>query len=324
MRTKIFTACFLCWVASLIAPFNAIATIAGEPYTATDPFGNSVVVWHKGVCRVDVYAQCYDSLGNPVGDKLWVSNNTLYWNYTPLAATNNLQNFIVVWNGCVVNFSLPVGYWTETEVYARLFFSSEESSKMFQISYTGIGYREARVVGVAMTPSGKIVICWEEYEIIPVNPWGYAILANDDLYCQQFGPTGSPLTNPCRVNDLPVDCLDFLGLDATEEKITISYKKMSDKQIEKVNFEWSSGVEPKITIERQSDLGEVFQLTLSPATPTKKYQFFYCDNLFCEWLKLGEPIEAKGTRVIVADDGNAIASNLSQVRSRFYRVEWLP
>lgn len=329
MRTKIFTACFLCWIVSLIVSFNAIATIPGEPYTATDPFGNSVVVWHEGRCRVDVYAQCYDSAKNPVGDKLWVSDNTLHWNHTPLAATNNLQNFIVVWNGCVVDFGSPGSYWVDTEVYARLFFSSGESSEIFQISYAGTGCcenrcPEASAVGVAMAPSGKIIICWEEYEVIFLPPWGAAYGPTADLYCQQFGPTGSPLTNPCRINDLPVDCLDFLGLDVTEEKITVSYKKMNDKQIEKVNFEWSSGVEPKITIEKQSDLGEVFQLTLSPTTPTKKYQVFYCDNLFCEWLKLGEPIEAKGTRVMVADDGNAIAPNLSQVKSRFYRVEWLP
>ncbi len=83
MKKRALAAYFLLSVFSLGAIFE---TNASQPQIAEDPFGNSMAVWDERVgCHKHIFAQYYDSAGNPVGEKIWISDNgDLIWNESPL------------------------------------------------------------------------------------------------------------------------------------------------------------------------------------------------------------------------------------------------
>jgi len=317
MKTKFLALCFLLAILFLLS-----RVVATPPQTATNSKGESVTVWYEQFgCGFAVFAQQYDKQGNPIGEKLWVSEGPLKYNMDPMVGISDSRDFIVAWTN-----EPGVSFWVG-DVYARLY-REGESGDIFRISFTEETGLRAEIEAVAMTSSGKFAICWSEYGLMEVEP-GYYNPSNIHLWAQQFAPDGQTLTSAYCFSDAPFEYmgkrLRISEISATEQEITVVYRDNDRQNVTVVEY-WAD-IKPQVQVQYQQEEnpGEYAILTISPAIASKKYAVYYCDSLKDNyWSPLGKPVIAESNSLTVIDNGSAASCPLSQTKSRFYKVSLIP
>jgi hypothetical protein len=158
--------------------------------------GNFVIVWQAikcdGViipnCRDYIYAQRYDSAGNPVGSEFQVNNNTTNDQINPSVAIDANGNFVIAWNS----------YFASTNPYGIY-------GNIYAVSCSSYGCSSSKDVAstsdyqtnpsVAMDVSGNFVIVWSK-KISTWNPFVY----HYDVYARQYDSLGNSVGSEFQVN----------------------------------------------------------------------------------------------------------------------------
>jgi len=158
--------------------------------TAMDASGNSVVVWYDlrsddGTWNtIDIYAQRYDSLGNPLGTN-FVINDTLVatrYVYDPKVAFLPGGGLVVTW----YDYRNSGSSW---DIYAQLFDSSGTAvGGNFLVNDDG-GSNDQYCPDVAAGDSG-FMITWYDYRN-----------SNADIYAQRYDTLGMPVSGNFRVDN---------------------------------------------------------------------------------------------------------------------------
>jgi hypothetical protein len=131
----------------------------GYPSVAMDADGNFVIAWHsrgQDGSGLGVYAQRYDSAGNPVGTEFRVNTVTTNDQYYPSVAMNLSGNFVIAWY-----FNPQLGI-NDYDIHAQLYDSAGNPvGTEFRVNtYT---YDWQRMPSVAMDASGNFVIAWMSF-----------------------------------------------------------------------------------------------------------------------------------------------------------------
>ncbi len=194
---------------------------------AFQPNGNFVVVWEdrgKDHDNRQVYFQRYDSLGNPIGSPVQVSDtSTGYYNQECRIATDSAGNFAIC--------------------YASAKFSGVDSTNGEDIYLWDIWVRSYNANGVGLTPSIKVDIdrpdpivkptYGEDYPHIDMDKTGNFVVAWKEealseavvakIFCQIFDSNGQRVRNNIWVSNLdssefPISWYSFFPRVAISDK----------------------------------------------------------------------------------------------------------
>lgn len=174
-----------------------------RPSVACDRHGNFVVTWwfagSNPTYDEDIYAQRYDSLGNPVGPNFRVNDTLDGYQEHPSIAMNGKGRSVVAWG----DRRNPVYLH---DVYAQRYDSSGNPiGANFRVSDDGNPTNQ-RFPSVAMSDYGRFVICWRDSR----NG------SDCDIYAQLYDSAGSALGPNFRVNDDPFGAYQYFpsaGMD---------------------------------------------------------------------------------------------------------------
>jgi hypothetical protein len=155
------------------------------PDIAREPSGNFVITWEdrrNGEASPDIYAQRYNSSGNPIGSNFKVNDAGTY-QLQPAIAMDCLGNFVITWmderNG---NY----------DIYAQRYnFSGAPLGSNFKVS-DDAGAADQLFPAIAMDGSGDFVITWDDER---------SGTDNDDIYVQRYNSSGTPQGSNFKVND---------------------------------------------------------------------------------------------------------------------------
>ncbi len=162
-----------------------------EPSVAIDPSGNFVIVWTDySRNQRDIYAQRYDSSGNPQGSEFQVNSHTTNRQDMPDVAMDANGNFVVTWT----NDDGQDG--DGTGIFAQRFDSSgNPQGNEFQVnSYTTSNQLFS---AVAADTDGNFVITWHS-----LNQLGNSKL---NIYAQRYDSNGNPQGSEFQVNSDTTD-----------------------------------------------------------------------------------------------------------------------
>ena len=157
-----------------------------RPSLASDAAGNFVVVWHgyaQDGSQSGIFAQRYDSGGNPVGGEFRVNSYTTNGQVRPDAAYDSAGNFVVVWQSAGQDGS---GYGVFGQRYAN---TGVPLGAEFRIN-TLIEGSQGRPA-VVSDPVGNFVVVWEGFK-----QDGSSL----GIFAQRYESTGAPLGGEFRVN----------------------------------------------------------------------------------------------------------------------------
>jgi len=173
------------------------------PSIAMNDSGNFVITWQSNGQDGEfggIYAQIFDSFGNPVGSEIEVNETTLDAQNTPSVGMDGNNNFVVAWES---NEQEGVGSFNG--IYAKRFnFKGEAIGSEFQVNTETIN--EQRNASVAMSSSGQFVIAWDSF-----TQDGDA----GGIYAQRYSDLGSPIGSEFQVP------MSFTG-DQTNPSIAIN------------------------------------------------------------------------------------------------------
>ena len=148
----------------------------GLPDIACNDSGNFVVVWQDEREGLDIYGQCFDHLGNPVGENFKVNGDSgTDLHNSPSCDMSTSGDFVVVWAakaGSVQN------------IYGRLFWSNgQPKDTCFKINDDG---QQVDHLGpkVSMDSLGNLVVAWEDKRD-----------GQDRIYLQRYNSNGVKLGN---------------------------------------------------------------------------------------------------------------------------------
>ena len=130
------------------------------PSVAYDDNGNFVVAWQgRGGQDNDgdgIYAQRYDSNGNPVGGEILVNDTTRGDQVTPSVAIDSGGAFTIVWSGRSSNNR-------QTVIYGQQFFSNgSRDGGEFQVNDSSSDDQVNPVV--ALSPTADFIAAWENQD----------------------------------------------------------------------------------------------------------------------------------------------------------------
>jgi hypothetical protein len=161
------------------------------PSVAMDADGNFVITWESNLQDGDgigVYAQRYDSEGNPVGSELQVNTHTISDQDSPSVAIDANGNFVVAWES-----NMQDGNYYG--VYAQRYDSTGNPvGTEFQVNTYTISNQSAP--SVAMDADGNFVITWYSY----VQDG-----SDTGIYAQRYNNAGNPVGSEFRVNTCTTD-----------------------------------------------------------------------------------------------------------------------
>lgn len=129
----------------------------------------------------DIYAQRFDSLGNPIGNNFRV-NDDIYSStqYSPSIVCDTLGNFIIAWQDG------RQGNW---DIYAQRYNAQGIAlGTNFRVN-DDVGSTEQTSPSIACIPNGEFIIVWQDKR-----------QGNDDIYCQRFDAFGNRIGNNFQVN----------------------------------------------------------------------------------------------------------------------------
>jgi hypothetical protein len=161
----------------------------GLPAVASSSTGAFTVTWGSFAQDepngTNVYAQRYDSAGNPVGGEFLVNTYTTGYQYGPAIAESASGNFVIVWSAYAQDGSAG-------GVYGKVFDASGGAvSGEFQVNQQTTGYQW--LPKVAFGGNGDFVVAWQSEG---QDGDGYAAMA------RRFGPDGTPRANEFQVNQI--------------------------------------------------------------------------------------------------------------------------
>jgi hypothetical protein len=149
--------------------------------------GNFVVTWVDyrtwWLTYEDIYAQRYDSAGNPIGSNFKVNDEAgLVEQYAPAVAMDALGNFIITWGDQrnVLTY----------DIYAQRYdLSGNPIGPNFRVD-DDAGTSSQGLPAIATDNSHNFVITWQDYRN-----------GNSDIYVQRYDSSGNPLGSNFKVND---------------------------------------------------------------------------------------------------------------------------
>ncbi len=164
------------------------ASYQQEPSVAMDESGNFVICWadrRNGDWdeNSDIYAQRYDSLGNPLGGNFQVNDNvgTSDQKY-PSVAMDGSGNFIICWE------DERNGNW---DIYAQRYSNLGDTvGSNFQVN-DNEGTSDQLYPRGSMGSDGNFIISWDDYRED----------SSPDIYAQRYSISGDTLGSNFRVND---------------------------------------------------------------------------------------------------------------------------
>jgi hypothetical protein len=128
----------------------------GLPDIACDGLGDFVVVWEdaRGGAGLDIYAQLFDHLGNPVGENFKVNSDSgTHSHNSPSCDMSPSSDFVVVWAAKEGNFQ---------HIYGRVFSSDgQPKDTCFKINDDGLEVDHGSP-RVSMDSSGNFIVAWED------------------------------------------------------------------------------------------------------------------------------------------------------------------
>ncbi len=180
------------------------------PAIAMDHSGNFVVTWqdHKpGMDHYsDVYAQRYDSQGNPIDSNLKVndvSDSAYYYDILDIAMDSS-GTFVITWTDRRDG---------SHDIYAQIYNSSGNPiGSNFKVNYD-IATTHQHEPAIAVNGSKKFIVTWEDRRN-----------GNADIYARRYDPSGDPLGSDFKVNDDAKSTDHFLpdiGMDASGNFVII-------------------------------------------------------------------------------------------------------
>lgn len=163
------------------------------PDIAMNANGQFVITWESLGQDGDsngVFAQAYDSAGNPVGDEIAVNNITNGSQDDPVVAIDDSGNFVIAWEDSSTDI--------ET-VNARRFDSAGNPiGDSFVVSTTaGIDHDTP---DIAMNANGEFVIAWESFDDLDGDRHG--------IFAQRYNNAGERIGDEIAVNTTTVEDQD--------------------------------------------------------------------------------------------------------------------
>ena len=158
------------------------------PAVAIANNGNFVISWNSGAdgSGWGIFAQRYDSNGNPIGSEFQV--NTFTPNHQEYSAIgmDDAGNFVITWHSWAQDNSSNYDYG----IYAQRFDSNGNSvGSEFQVNMTTYG--DQWIPSVTMNSTGKFLITWNN---------GSQKTSENDVYARLYNPNGTPVTSEFKVN----------------------------------------------------------------------------------------------------------------------------
>ena len=195
-----------------------------SPSAAMDANGNFIITWHSlNLSYIpgseylrylwDIYAQRYDSSGNPVGSEFQVNTYTTQEQYEPSVAMDADGNFVIAWQG-----EGPDG----DGIYARLFNNDGNAVERYDSGGNSLGSGEFRVntnllndvsnTSVAMDIYGNFVIAWVDSSTA------------GNIYARRYDSSGNPVSPEFLVNDVTTDNKDISLAMAANGNFVITWQ----------------------------------------------------------------------------------------------------
>ena len=152
------------------------------PSIARHPSGNFIITWHdyrNG--NPDIYAQRFDSSGNPIDSSFKVNDDiALAEQYNQAIAMDDSGNFVITWEDYRDG---------NANIYAQRFSSSDSLLGVnFKVN-TSSGTARQILPDIAIDPAGYFVITWQD-----------SLNGHWDIYAQMYDPSGYPQGPNFRVN----------------------------------------------------------------------------------------------------------------------------
>ena len=155
-----------------------------NPSVAMNESGKFVIAWQRGDGDGEgIYAQRYDSAGNPVGSEFQVNTYTANNQWWPSVAMDASGNFVVAW---INEGQDGDGYG----IYAQRYDSAgNHVGTEFQVNTFTTGFQW--VPSVAMDARGNFVVAWNSY-------WQDG--SYQGVYAQRYDSTGNRVGSEFQVN----------------------------------------------------------------------------------------------------------------------------
>jgi hypothetical protein len=158
-------------------------TYQETPAVSVDGYGNFILVWQDYRNREwNIYAQIYNSLGNPVGGNFKVNDDPgNSYQKSPDIAAGLSGNFVITWrderNG-------------NSDIYAQRYnFSGNPLNSDFKVN-DDPGFTYQGYPAICMDLSDNFYITWNDYRN-----------GNRDIYAQRYDSSGIPIGSNFKVND---------------------------------------------------------------------------------------------------------------------------
>jgi hypothetical protein len=161
---------------------DSASTMQQEPAVAVSARGDFVVVWcDERHGHYDVYFQRYDSTGTPEDSNSRVGTcPDPGYAVFPAVAMDSLGGFVLAWNDKCDSSS---------DIFAQIFDSSGSPTSPKLKANDDVGPSYDQSPAMAMNRSGNFVVTW-----LDKRAW-------NDIYCQRYDHTGTPLGSNFKVND---------------------------------------------------------------------------------------------------------------------------
>jgi len=159
---------------------------ASKPDIAVSEDGSFIICWMDArySSEYDIYAQRFDSNGNPVGANFKVNddNEQYIWHMSPAITVDGSDRFVICWederNG-------------PTDIYCQRFAADGSPlGSNFKINDAGEGSQRWQA-DVAADSAGNFIVCWND-DRAP---------AGSDVYAQLYDQNGAPQGANFRVNE---------------------------------------------------------------------------------------------------------------------------
>ncbi|UCE37555.1 MAG: fibronectin type III domain-containing protein [Thermoplasmata archaeon] len=156
-----------------------------RPSVAMDPEGNFIIAWNsyqQDGNNWGVFAQRYDSNGNPLGGDFQVNTYTAGGQAAPSVAINSTGHFVIAWSGS--------GTGDGGGIFAQRYNSSgDPQGGEFRVNtYTT---DNQRLASAAMDSNGNFVIAWES---------NLQDGSEEGIYAQLYNKDGNPIGTEIQVN----------------------------------------------------------------------------------------------------------------------------
>ncbi len=204
----VFVVCIVCNFSTLWADFGPLGeeleintcTDGNQRFSriASDESGNFVVVWqsqNQDGSGYGIFARCYDSNGDPIGDEFKINQYTAGDQLFPAVAMNNSGKFIVTWDSQKGdNF----------EIVARLYDSlGNPLSNEFTVNnepYLNRFCGYVKSSSVAMDDIGGFVVAWRSWLKDGEGSW-----ETSNIFVRRYNAQGQALGNQFKVNVIKAD-----------------------------------------------------------------------------------------------------------------------